>query len=311
MMTITQVTYFLEAAATRSITQASQSLGISQPSLSEQIRRLERELGVALFLRTPRGLRLTEAGERFLPHARRVREGAVAAVAAVAGVRDLEEGSLSFGMFNSGQHVLAGLIPAFRAQHPKISVRLLGANSAQVADEVRAGRLEAGVVVLPVDDRGLTLGDVLWSCEAAYFHLDAQVTARPVSITDLMARPLVLSEVGWGSVDPTRRQLNERAQLQFLQLRPDIEVETGAAALAIAASGVAGAIASVPVAQALGYTRSLNQASLDPPLIETFAIVTRDPASVSPATRAMIDLVSQHMRMLHVELPTGAVSPQD
>jgi LysR family transcriptional regulator, cyn operon transcriptional activator len=82
---------------------------------------------------------------------------------------------------------------------------------------------------------------------------------------------------------------------------PDIEVETGAAALSIAASGVAGAVASVPIAEALGYTKKLTWVSLDPPLIETFAVITRDPTSLSPATVAMIGLINQHMRMLHRE----------
>lgn len=56
-------------------------------------------------------------------------------------------------------------------------------------------------------------------------------------------------------------------------------METGAAALSIAASGVAGAIASVPVAEALGYTKRLSWASLDPPLIETFALITLTPTA--------------------------------
>ena len=64
---------------------------------------------------------------------------------------------------------------------------------------------------------------------------------------------------------------------------------------------MAGAVASVPVAEALGYGKKLTWASLDPPLIETFAVISRDPNNLSPGTEAMIELVSQHMRMLHRE----------
>jgi LysR family transcriptional regulator, cyn operon transcriptional activator len=142
---------------------------------------------------------------------------------------------------------------------------------------------------------------VLWSCEAAYFHVDPAATAAPVSVGALLERPLVLPESGFAQTDPTRRQLSERAQQLGRALVPDIEVETGAAALAIAASGVAGAVASVPVAEALGYTQRLTWASLDPPLIETFAVITRDASNLSPGTQAMIELVEQHMRMLHRE----------
>jgi DNA-binding transcriptional LysR family regulator len=111
----------------------------------------------------------------------------------------------------------------------------------------------------------------------------------------------VLPESGWADTDPIRRQLSERAQKLGHPLVPDIEVETEAEALSIAASGVAGAVVSVPVAEALGYTKKLTWASLDPPLIETFAVIIRDPANLSPATEAMIELISQHMRMLHRE----------
>ena len=287
--------------AAGSLTQAADELGIAQPTLSEQIRKLERGLGVALFSRGKQGLTLTEAGRRFLPHAQTVARDAEAAISSISGIRDLEAGSVEFGMFNSGQYVLSGLIPAFRTAHPGIAVRVIGSNSAQVADAVRSGRLEAGVVALPIDARGLSIGDVLWSCEAAYFHIDAGATAVPVSVEALLQRPLVLAESGWAQTDPTRRQLSERAQQLGRALVPDIEVETGAAALAIAASGVAGAVASVPVAEALGYTKKLTWASLDPPLIETFAVITRDASSLSPGTQAMIELVEQHMRMLHRE----------
>ena len=301
-MTILQVDYFLAAVTAGSLTQAAEDLGIAQPTLSEQIRKLEAGLGVVLFTRSKTGLTLTEAGERFLPSARSLARGYDTALGSVAGIRDLEDGTVEFGMFNSGLYVLSGLIPAFRARYPGIRVRVIGANSAQVADAVRSGRLEAGVVALPVDARGLTLSDVLWSCEAAYFHLDPAATATPATIDALGSRPLCLPEAGYAQTDPTRRQLSERAQQLGRPLVPDIEVETGAAALAIAASGVAGAVASVPVAEALGYTKQLGWVSLDPPLTETFAVISRDPASLSPGTRAMIELVEQHMRMLHREL---------
>jgi len=245
-MTLTQVRYFLAAAVAGSLTQAADELGIAQPTLSEQIRKLERGLGVALFSRGKQGLTLTEAGRRFLPHAQTVARDAEAAVSSISGIRDLEAGSMEFGMFNSGQYVLSGLIPAFRTAHPGIAVRVIGSNSAQVADAVRSGRLEAGVVALPIDARGLSIGDVLWSCEAAYFHVDPAATAVRVSIDALLERPLVLPESGFAQTDPTRRQLSERAQQLGRALVPDIEVETGAAALAIAASGVAGDVASVP-----------------------------------------------------------------
>ncbi|MFT4166308.1 MAG: LysR family transcriptional regulator [Microlunatus sp.] len=300
-MTIVQINYFLAAEAAGSLSHAAGELGVAQPSMSEQIRKLEGQLGVALFTRARQGLTLTEAGRRFLPHARRVQDEYTRAMESVAGIRNRESGTVAFGVFNSAPYVLSGLIPAFRIRYPKIAVRMIGSNSAQIADAVRSGQLEAGLVALPIDARGVTIGDVLWSCEAVYFHLDPEATVHPLTIADLAARPLVLPDAGYADTDPTRQQLSIRAQRQGFPLVPDIEVETGAAALSVAASGLAGAIASLPVAEALGFTKRLSWASLDPPLIETFAVITRDPHSLSPATEAMIELVNQHMRMLHHE----------
>ena len=75
-MTLQQLTYFLAAAEHGSFSAAAESLFMAQPSLSEQIRRLEAELGVPLFVRIGRGLRLTEAGRLFMPHAERTAEAA-------------------------------------------------------------------------------------------------------------------------------------------------------------------------------------------------------------------------------------------
>ena len=71
-------------------------------------------------------------------------------------VRDVTGGTVAFGTFGSAHHyLLGGLIEEFRPRYPSVRVRVVGQNSAEVADAVRDGHLEAGLVALPVDDRGL------------------------------------------------------------------------------------------------------------------------------------------------------------
>ncbi|HEX6021100.1 MAG TPA: LysR family transcriptional regulator, partial [Solirubrobacter sp.] len=98
-MTLQQLTYVLAAAKEGSFSAAADSLLLSQPSLSEQIRRLEAELGVALFVRAGRGVELTEAGRLFLPHAERTLAEAEAAIDSVQQIRTLTGGTASFGFF--------------------------------------------------------------------------------------------------------------------------------------------------------------------------------------------------------------------
>ena len=119
-MTLQQLTYFLAAAEHGSFSAAAESLFMAQPSLSEQIRRLEAELGVALFARGGRGLELTEAGRLFRPHAERTVAAAQEAAESVREVRDITGGTVTFGTFGSAHHyLLAGLLQDFRTQYPQ------------------------------------------------------------------------------------------------------------------------------------------------------------------------------------------------
>src|ERR1700742_3257792 len=118
-LTLQQLSYFLAAVRHGSFSAAANALHMAQPSLSEQIRRLEAELGVPLFVRVGRGLRLTEAGRLFMPHAERTVEAAREASESGQEVRELTGGTVAFGTFGSAHHyLLVGLIQDFRRQHP-------------------------------------------------------------------------------------------------------------------------------------------------------------------------------------------------
>src|SRR3954451_7824531 len=155
-MTLQQLTYFLAAAEHGSFSAAANALLMSQRSLSEQVRRLEAELGVPLFVRAGRGIELTDAGRLLLPHAERTLAEAQAARESVREVRDLTGGTVAFGFFGGAHHSLLGdIVQNSHPPHPAVRLRAVGQNSAEVADAVREGILEAGLVILPVDDVGL------------------------------------------------------------------------------------------------------------------------------------------------------------
>src|SRR4051794_36398883 len=154
-MTLQQLQYFLAAADHGSFSRAAAALHLAQPSLSEQVRRLEAELGVALFQRAGRGLTLTEAGRVLRPHAERTLEEAEAARASVVDVRELRGGTASFGTWGTSRYYIGvGLVEAFRLRHPGVRVRIVGQNSAQVVEAVQAGELEAGAARRPAPHPG-------------------------------------------------------------------------------------------------------------------------------------------------------------
>src|SRR5919204_2727791 len=198
-MTLQQLTYFLAAAEHGSFSAAAQELFMAQPSLSEQIRRLEAELGVALFARIGRGLELTEAGRLFPPYAERTVASAQEAAESVREVRDITGGTVTFGTFGSAHHyLLAGLLQDFRTQFPNVRVRAIGQNSAEVADAVRDGQLEAGLVALPIDDRGLDVRPAMRE-ELLYVSADPARLREPMTAERLAEAPLILSDARWAN----------------------------------------------------------------------------------------------------------------
>src|SRR3954447_19023590 len=204
-MTLQQLRYFLTAADLGSVSGPAEELHMAQPSLSDQIRKLEAELGVPLFARAGRRLALTEAGRMLRPHAERTLASAAAAAESVKEVRSLTGGTVSFGTFGSAHHyLLGGLVQDFRRRHPQVRVRAIGQNSAEVADAVRDGQLEAGLVVLPVEDRGLDVRPALEE-ELLYLSAEPERLRAPVTIEALARAPLILYDARWAREDPMRR----------------------------------------------------------------------------------------------------------
>jgi DNA-binding transcriptional LysR family regulator len=294
-MTLQQLRYFLTAAEKGSFSGAAESLLMAQPSLSDQIRRLEAELGVSLFVRAGRRLVLTEAGRMLRPHAEATLNAAEEAADSVKQVRTLQGGTVSFGTFGSAHHyLLGGLVQDFRRRHPDVRVRVVGQNSAEVADAVREGELEAGLIALPVDDRGLEVRPSI-SEENHYVSASPQRVAKPKTIEELAAAPLILYDARWGPVDPMRRLLAERAQRAGVRIEPQIEVEYLTAALDLAARRLGDTVCGPSVLVTRGYARKLSSVSLDPPLYDTFAFITRRNARLSPATRAFMELAEKRV----------------
>lgn len=304
--TVQQLVYFLAAVEHRSFAAAAENLYIAQPSLSAAIRQLEKTLGVVLFTRTNRSLQLTDAGRLLIPWAEKVVTDVDELTAAVRDVRELAGGTVAFGTFSSAHlYLLPAVTAEFHRRYPGVQIRVLGLNSAEVADAVRAGDLEAGLVQLPIDDRGLWVGAPVLTDSVVYVSADPERTREPVSVERLAAAPLILSEARWAKDDPLRRALTERAQRAGVTLRPTFEVEFQTAAVEMAAHGVGDSLVSYLVTHWKGYPAGLHWAPLDPVFDEHFALVTRQSGALSPATRAFMTLAEHHISALQDVADTG------
>lgn len=291
--TIRQLEYFVSAARIGTFAGAAAEHRIAQPSLSEQITVLERSLEVPLFTRTSRRLLLTDAGKQLLPLAEQTVTNMREFAEWSRRVRSIEEGTVSFGTFNSAHlYLLTDLIRDFHALHPGVRIQVVGLNSSEVADGVREGRLEAGLVQLPVDDRELEVTPSVFTDQVVYVSKRREHTREPVDIRTLAARPLILSEARWSHDDPLRVSLLERAQREGITLEPIVEVEFQTHALELAAEGVGDSLVSYHVGRSLIAERGMTWAPLVPPILEHYAFVTRRGGAISPAT-------GQFMRLAH------------
>jgi DNA-binding transcriptional LysR family regulator len=303
-MTLQQLEYFLAALEHGSFSGAAESLHLAQPSVSEQIRRLEGELGVRLFERVGRGLVPTEAGQTLRAHAERTLAAAREARESVVAVRELRGGTATFGMFGGGRfYPIAGLVADFRRRYPGVKIRLVGTNSSEVADEIRDGHLEAGMIALPIDDRGLDVRPLLRD-ELVYVSREPDAVRAPKTIEDIGARPLALFDASYGNADPMRRQLSELAQREGRRLEPDIEIEDAEAALDLAARGLADTILSVGTIHGLGrrMPKKLPWVPFAEPLYDTLALVSRAGGALSPASREFLRLAEARLSEFAKEL---------
>lgn len=200
-LSLIQLRVFVSAAQCGSFTAAAKELHMSQPTVSETIRRIEQQYGTPLFVRGARRLTLTAPGEELLPLAEQTLASADGADRALKAVTGLQGGTASIGLLrNAKYYAMADLLTSFHARYPNVRLRVIGVNSADVADLVRDGGLEAGLVVLPVDTSDLSVTPLLR--DEVVFASSYSWRTGPVSIEDIVEAKLILYDAHAGWRDP-------------------------------------------------------------------------------------------------------------
>lgn len=242
-MELRHLRYFVRVAEELHFGRAAIKLGISQPPLSQQIRALEDELGIELFDRTSRRVRLTDAGAIFLIEARRTLDQARHAVNVARRIQQGEEGELSIGFASSVPFVtlVSGSFAQFRAERPTIHLTLkeLG-RDAQIA-EVGERQLDLGFI------RGTDRPALPGALVSTLVQEEPLVVAlrgdhplaladRPLTVGDIADQPFVTfsAEIGAG--------FNEQIELLFAregrELRTVQEVNGVGSMLGLVAAGL-------------------------------------------------------------------------
>jgi DNA-binding transcriptional LysR family regulator len=157
-MELRHLRYFVAVAEELSFNRAAQRLRISQPPLSNQIKQLEEELGVQLFERSSRGVRMTEAGEALLDEARRIFVQLEQTTRVVQRVGHGEVGRLTLGFVPSASNeMLLSILRTFRHRYPEVELFLREMRPDRVVQRLHDQQIDAGFLYLPLDDASLNV----------------------------------------------------------------------------------------------------------------------------------------------------------
>ncbi len=218
-LSTSQLRAFDAAAREGGMSRAAQLLNVTQPTVTVQIRQLEERCGFPLFRRNADGVTLTEQGERLFDLTRRMFTAETLIEDFVDAARGLEIGALALAA--DGPHVALDVIAAFRAAHPGVHVSVSLANADRVLAEVRAGRVDAAIMVRPEQAEGLFVEPILTQDLVAILPREHALARRgSLDLADLLAEPLILRERG----SNTRRLLEEAAARADLALDPALEL---------------------------------------------------------------------------------------
>jgi LysR family hydrogen peroxide-inducible transcriptional activator len=155
-MEMHQLKYFVAVARERHFQKAADQVHISQPTLSQQIQKLEKELGTPLLERSSRQVRLTAEGERFLPYANQILDTAERAAAEIKGQTGELAGRLRIGAIPTiGPYILPRLLQRMRKEAPKGVLELFDLTTSVLITHLKEGKVDLGVAALPIADARL------------------------------------------------------------------------------------------------------------------------------------------------------------
>ncbi|MGB0102525.1 MAG: LysR family transcriptional regulator [Nocardioides sp.] len=301
MLSLHQLTCFLSTYEHGSLTAAAAELGYAQPSVSEQIRALEKTLGVQLFRRVGRGVVPTTVADSLRPHAERVLAAVDEAREAVQSVKSFETGTIRFGMFGIARlYAGSGLIADVLTRYPGVRVELVGQNSTEVVEDLRRGRLEAAMLaVSTVASEGMSVTPVARE-ELVYISADPERLLHPVTPLRLSQASLVLPETTYRAVDSTRLTLRQLLHETGRNPQTRIEVEDIETAVELVGMGYADSVIPKGAAEQLlpRLAPTAGWVSLRPRQYDMFAVVHRNDALLSPAARLMIELATARIQAI-------------
>jgi LysR family transcriptional regulator, cyn operon transcriptional activator len=197
-MELRHLRYFLAVATAQNFTKAAETLRVSQPSLSVQIRDLEEELGTPLFDRLGRTIALTQAGDLFRDHAERALREVEQGAQLIRELDGAQRGRLVVGTLATvNSYLIPPLVSQFKKRFPAIHLQVHAQPSAEIIEGLLANRLDLGLCLLPVPHERLTAVPLFDERLVLVAPIQHPLSQSRLRMQDLGGVPLVLMPVDY------------------------------------------------------------------------------------------------------------------
>jgi LysR family transcriptional regulator, cyn operon transcriptional activator len=289
-----QLQYFLAAAETLHFSKAAESLFVTQPTLSHQLGELEAQLGVLLFERQGKAVRLTQAGEIFRDHARRSMEEIEAGLNALAELDGLQRGELRIGINQTFVTRLAPpILGEFLNQYPRIMLHVSDLTTRQIERELAEGQLDLGLAIVATATEEIEVEPILQESLVLVVkagHALARHTS--VSFGDLQGTALVLLKRDYA----TRQVID--SYFEQAGVEPLIACETNTIDLMRGMVSTSGLATIMPQTSVNGFGGLCTVPLVDPVPVRTSALLWPRHRPRSLAARTFAQLVRDHFAAL-------------
>ncbi|MFK7858052.1 MAG: LysR substrate-binding domain-containing protein [Granulosicoccus sp.] len=231
-MRFVQLKAFHFVATLGGFSRAAQALHVTQPAVSDQVRKLEAEYDIKLFDRNKKQVVVTDAGQTLLEITHRLFEVEQRALEFLSESRDLHTGTLR--IVADSAHHMTQILARFRQEFPKVFISVKSGNSAQVIDQLNRYDADIGVLGNIPDETNHHIVTLDSTPIIAFTSTDSDYAARKsVTLKELCSWPLVMREQG----SRTRAKIEEQARLAGFRLNISIEAEGREAVRQIVAAG--------------------------------------------------------------------------
>ena len=277
-----------------SFSRAAQSLHLTQPAVSMQIRQLERELGLPVLERVGKRAFPTKAGDLLLAHAARALGELELAVERIRELRGVVAGRVRLGTSASiSIYLLPPTLRRFRARYPDVELVVVTGNASEISRAVVENELDVGIVSLPVRARELTVTPVYTDELVAITPArGAWRRRRTVTPPTLAAEPLILFEHG-GTV---RRIIDDWFRRAGAAPRPAMELGNTEAIKKLVEAGLGLSITSAFCVKTEIRSRRLVAHPLHPPLAREIGLIRRRDKPATPPLDAFLSAVDEWRR---------------